>query len=125
MSGEAVETLAILLADVSSVLFNCVSKEANLPGFLLHDSPREADLGLRLYRSFISFIAKLEAAFGGADNCPFQYILTTTSPPPRDLREPPARKDRFSANSEHDLFLRRNIAVVKPSDTVQDLLIEV
>ncbi|HBA85733.1 MAG TPA: hypothetical protein DCZ95_16750 [Verrucomicrobia bacterium] len=114
MSGEAVETLAILLADMSSVLFNCVSKGSNLPGFLLHDSPREADLGLRLYRSFISFIAELEKVFGGADQCPFQYILTTTSPPPRDLREPPTRKDRFSALTENELFLRRDISSTNP-----------
>jgi len=120
MSGEAVETLAILLADVSALLFNCISREANLPGFLLHDSPREADLGLRLYRAFITFIATLESTFGGADNCPFQYILTTTSPPPRELRESPMRKDRFSARTEQDLFLRRNISTVRPPETTQD-----
>jgi hypothetical protein len=120
MSGEAVETLSILLADVSALLFNCISKDANLPGFLLHDSPREADLGLRLYRAFISFIATLEATFGGADNSPFQYILTTTSPPPRELCEPPTRKDHFSAMNEHDLFLRRNISTVTMPETAQD-----
>jgi len=124
MSGEAVETLAILLADVTAVLFNCLSPDANLPGFLLHDSPREADLGLRLYRAFINFIAELETTFGGADECPFQYILTTTSPPPKALREPPTRKDRFSAQSENDLFLRRDISAVSYSPDAEGDLFE-
>jgi hypothetical protein len=86
MSGEAVETLAVLLADLACMVYNSVSERPRLPGFLLHDSPREADLSLRLYRRFIGLTATLQEHFGAAENCPFQYIITTTTPPPDKLR---------------------------------------
>src|SRR5690606_6831205 len=63
MSGEAVETLAVLLADVASLVYYTVSDKAHLPGFVVHDSPREADLGIRIYRNFIRLIASLESHF--------------------------------------------------------------
>lgn len=85
MSGEAVETLSVLLSDISNLIYSSVSEGAHLPGFLLHDSPREADLGIRIYWSFIRYVARLQQHFGTANDCPFQYILTTTTAPPSEL----------------------------------------
>jgi hypothetical protein len=45
LSGEAYETLAVLLADLA-LLFESNAVHAHHPGILLHDSPREADLNL-------------------------------------------------------------------------------
>lgn len=111
MSGEAVETLSVLLADLAVLVYNTVSDRACLPGFVVHDSPREADLGARIYRSFIRFVAGLQEHFGAADNCPFQYVLTTTTPPPQELRESDAIKLRLDAGKESELLLRKNVAV--------------
>lgn len=112
MSGEAVETLSVLLSDIASLVYNTASEKAHLPGFMLHDSPREADLGVRIYRSFIRFVASLQQGFGGADACPFQYILTTTTPPPEELQAPEYMKLRLNAAQSEGLLLLRNVATV-------------
>jgi len=116
MSGEAVETLSVLLADVASLIYHTVSDKSRLPGFLVHDSPREADLGIRIYRSFIRFAASLQAHFGGSEKCPFQYILTTTTAPPDELRSSEFLKLRLSADKPEGLLLGRNVAVSSTRD---------
>lgn len=110
MSGEAVETLSVLLADIAVLIYNTTSSNCCLPGFLVHDSPREADLGARIYRSFIRFVAELQTHFGSPDNCPFQYILTTTTPPPKELRSGDWVKLPLNAGTVTELLFRRNIA---------------
>ncbi len=85
LGGEALETLAILLADASAMLLAMEDKCLH-PGILLHDSPREADLGARIYRSLLSFFKELHDALGGDENAPFQYIVTTTTPPPEHVQ---------------------------------------
>lgn len=110
MSGEAVDTLSVLLADVTALVYNTVSDNCHLPGFLLHDSPREADLGIRIYRSFIRFAASLQEHFGGTERCPFQYFITTTTAPPEELRTEEYVKLPLNASTADGLLLRRNIA---------------
>jgi len=109
MSGEAVETLSVLLTDITSLIYSMVSVNAHLPGLLLHDSPREADLGNRIYRNFIRFVASLQEHFGKSDNCPFQYILTTTTAPPPELLNERFVKLKLNAADPSGLLLQRNI----------------
>lgn len=111
MSGEAIETLAVLLADLVCLIYNTVYEKAMLPGFLMHDSPREADLGIRIYRSFIRFAASLQEHFGGPAECPFQYFITTTTAPPEELQKNRVVRLRLNAARMDELLLRRNIAV--------------
>jgi len=113
MSGEAVETLSVLLADVACLIYNTVYDKARLPGFLMHDSPREADLGIRIYRSFIRFAASLQEHFGGPDKCHFQYLITTTTAPPEELRTAEHVKLPLNASGPDGLLLRRNIALTR------------
>lgn len=120
MTGEAVETLAVLLADISCLLYNSLVDTARLPGFLLHDSPREADLGKRLYYSFIRFVAAIQSHFGAPEHCPFQYVLTTTTAPPEELQSPDFVKLRLNAAKTQELLFRRNFAEL-PQQTPQGL----
>ncbi len=54
--------------------------ETFFPAFLIHDSPREADLSKNIYERLFTLAATLERCCG---NVPlFQYILTTTTAPP-------------------------------------------
>lgn len=121
MTGEAVETLSVLLSDITSLIYNTVSLNAHLPGFLLHDSPREADLGAPIYRSFIRFTASLQEHFETLDNCPFQYILTTTTPPPKELQNEKYVKLQLNATEPSGLLLKRNIAMAVNKDIDEGL----
>ena len=110
MSGEAIETLTVLLADITALVFGTVHDGAHLPGIVLHDSPREADLGLRIYHNFVRFIASLQGRFLMNDTCPFQYILTTTTPPPRDLQTADFVRLHLNAGQVDGLLLRRDVS---------------
>ncbi len=55
---------------------------------LIHDGPREADLDAGLYRNLFSAARALEIAFGDREPT-FQYIVTTTEPPPVELQTAP------------------------------------
>lgn len=116
MTGEAVETLAVLLADVCCMVYCTLTESAHMPGFLVHDSPREADLGIKIYRNFIRFVASLQEHFGTPGACPFQYIVTTTTPPPPELTKDPFVKLRLNAAQPQELFLRMDITKPQPAD---------
>ncbi len=122
MSGEAMETLAVLLSDISCLIYNSFSGRSYLPGFLLHDSPREADLGLRLYRGYFRFAARLVADLEAHGGCPFQYIITTTTPPPKDLSTNDYIALRLDASKESELLFRRDLS--RPPEKEQIELIQ-
>ncbi|WP_376704204.1 chromosome segregation protein SMC [Mesorhizobium sp. ISC25] len=81
----AIESLKVLAFDLAAM---CLSIEGatRVPPFLLHDSPREADLGLSIYGRLFDIAEELERV-GGTPL--FQYIITTTTAPPAEFREPP------------------------------------
>ena len=83
ITGAAVESLSFVLMDIASML--AASKGiGHHPGFLVHDSPREADLDIDPYHSLLSELACITNELGGEDDAPFQYIVTTTTEPPAD-----------------------------------------
>jgi hypothetical protein len=63
-----------------------IEGSTHLSGLLLHDSPREADLGFSLYERLFWFVRKLEE-YGPSPL--FQYIITTTTEPPAEFRAKP------------------------------------
>lgn len=82
MSSAALVTLRLLIFDLA-----CLAGSAGPfplhPGFLLHDSPREADLSAVIYRRIFNFIA------GKQENEAVQYIIATTESPPDDRQSKP------------------------------------
>jgi len=105
LGGEAINTLSILLADLSCLVYNTVYEKSNLPDFLLHDSPREADMGGYLYSNYLRLAASLQDEYGS--NCPFQYIVTTTTPPPEDLKKHVVL--HLGTYPESELLLKRQL----------------
>jgi len=84
-STVAIDSLKVIAFDLA-VLCMSIEGRIRLPAFLIHDSPREADLGLSVYHRLFETVQALE---GAAEQPLFQYIVTTTTPPPdRFLREP-------------------------------------
>jgi len=77
----AIESLKVLAFDLACL---CLSIEGTtrLPAFLVHDSPREADLGLSIYDELFRLMREMETM---TEATAFQYIVTTTTRPPKDL----------------------------------------
>ncbi|MER2508274.1 MAG: DUF2326 domain-containing protein [Amaricoccus sp.] len=82
VSTAALESLKIVAFDLAS-LHMAVEEKADLPAFLVHDSPREADLDGQLYASLFKLVHQWEEA---AESPCFQYIVTTTTAPPPELQ---------------------------------------
>jgi hypothetical protein len=77
----AIDSLKVVIFHLA-VLTLGIEGKTRFPGFLLHDSPREADLDLAVYHRMFELIDALEA-FGPAPL--FQYIITTTTTPPAEF----------------------------------------
>jgi predicted RNase H-like nuclease len=105
LSGEAVETLSLVLADLAAV-FCSVNGSGYHPRFLLHDSPREADLDRHIYNHFLEVAFNISEQLGGANAAPFQYIVTTTSRPPDRLQEAKIVKLELGAHPEEDMLFK-------------------
>ncbi|MET0063028.1 MAG: hypothetical protein ABW176_12125 [Candidatus Thiodiazotropha endolucinida] len=84
-STSAIDSLKVIAFDLAAL---CLSIEGatRVPAFLVHDSPREADLGLSLYDQVFHLAHWLEE-IGGQPL--FQYVVTTTTRPPKDLETSP------------------------------------
>jgi len=81
-TSAAIESLKIAAFDLA-VLIRSIEGRTNLPAFLIHDSPREADLGESIYALLFQYVLNLEAV---GDTPMFQYIVTTTTAPPKDMQ---------------------------------------
>jgi hypothetical protein len=84
-SSPAIGSLKVLAFDLAAM---CMSIEGrtHVPAFLIHDSPREADLGLSPYHRLFELVRTLEDI---STQPLFQYIVTTTTRPPENLQKEP------------------------------------
>lgn len=103
--SAATESLKVIAFDLACL---CQSLEGRTrtPAFLLHDSPREADLGRTIYDALFDLIRRLESDIAGQV---FQYIITTTSRPPETLTAKPWLREKLKGEPGHERLLRRNL----------------
>lgn len=85
--SAALKVVRWLIFDVAALALGMTNTAAHHPRFLMHDSPREADLAAGIYASLFTVARALEEASGGLPA--FQYIVTTTEPPPESLNKKP------------------------------------
>lgn len=104
--GEAFRVLEVLLGDVACML-DSPRADAALPGLFIHDCPREADMSTGLYENFLSLIDALQKEQYPDGELPFQYIVTTTTPPPANLQGDALRLILDPSSDEGLLFCRR------------------
>jgi len=109
--GEAYRVLEILLGD-AVCMYDAATSNAVLPAFLLHDCPREADMSINLYSDYLLQLATMEDQLT-PDGCqaPFQYILTTTSPPPGRLQKKPFMRLKLDPYSDDTLLFRKRFGI--------------
>jgi hypothetical protein len=84
LSGAALDTIKTLAFDLAA-LVSSIEGRGEHPRFLIHDGPREGDMARVIYGRFFRYAVELEAAFKSADDASFQYLITTTTPPPKDM----------------------------------------
>lgn len=85
VGGMAMESLKAIAFDLATLLMS-IEGRTMLPAFLVHDSPREADLGEAIYHRLFRLARGVERL---SDDPPFQYLITTTSRPPADFCQAP------------------------------------
>lgn len=84
MSSGAIDALTVVALDLAAMLWS-VTGRGHHPRLLIHDSPKVADMAPALYSPLFDLAVEAEGDAAGLPT--FQYILTTTEPPPEYLRE--------------------------------------
>ena len=79
LSSAAIEALKTISFDLASV-FRSIVGGGHHPRFLIHDSPKVADMSPVPYAELFELALRVENQANGHPN--FQYIITTTEPPP-------------------------------------------
>jgi hypothetical protein len=104
-STAAIDSLKVIAFDLAVM---CMSIEGGtrLPAFLVHDSPREADLGLSVYHRLFHLVRNLEQ---GEGESLFQYIVTTTTRPPDEVLDQPWLRDKLGGSPAEARLLRRDL----------------
>ncbi|SEC26863.1 hypothetical protein SAMN05519105_2256 [Rhodobacter sp. 24-YEA-8] len=105
VSTAALESLKIVAFDLSA-MHRASEGKTDLPAFLLHDSPREADLDSALYAAIFTLAAEWEF---GSGVCSFQYIVTTTTAPPERLQGDEFVKLKMSSTPPNDRLFRTDL----------------
>lgn len=79
--GRALSAMATVISfDLACVMLS-IAGVGNHPRFLIHDSPREGEMEMPLFKRIFDVACYLESCF--SDALPsFQYIVTTTKAPP-------------------------------------------
>jgi len=105
VGGQAMESLKAIAFDLTAMLLS-MEGHSGIPAFLVHDSPREADLGQSIYHRVFRLVHSLEQISGGPV---FQYIITTTSAPPDELCAEPYVVAKLSGSTVEERLLRRSL----------------
>jgi len=78
------------------------------PRFLIHDSPREADLANDIYQRFFLYMEELAMAFPDVEPN-YQHIITTTEPPPERLQVKPWLIAKLDASQADGRLIKANL----------------
>lgn len=99
---KVVKNLAFDLAALAS----SIQGDGDHPRFLIHDGPREADMSPDLYRKLFLLVEMIQQECSKENLPAFQYIITTTEPPPAKMqKEPWIVEPIFDASDPEKRFL--------------------
>jgi len=85
--GAALSVMTSVLAFDIACLAGSIYGIGQHPRFLMHDSPREGDMEGPLFQRLFEIVHELESKFTNPDDISFQYIVTTTTAPPKSLAD--------------------------------------
>lgn len=90
LDSGAITAAKLISFDLAAMIWG-MENRGHHPRFVIHDSPREADMAEDIYAGLFDAALALEQACG--DQKSFQYIVTTTAKPPGDFNGKPWRLD--------------------------------
>jgi len=108
--GEAYRVMEVLLGDLACML-DAANPGSAFPGLLVHDCPREADMSSGLYENFLLLVERIEREAYG-DEAPFQYIVTTTTPPPGLIQRQPYLRETLDPSTDEGLLFKQRFGAV-------------
>ena len=86
LSSAALNAVKNVCFDLAA-LASSIGGRGSHPRFLIHDGPRVSDLSATIFEQYFLYARELEKMAEGKTN--FQYIITTTEPPPEGLQKFP------------------------------------
>lgn len=104
VSGAGLGTLAAVLGYDLACLAAGVAGVGFHPGFVIHDSPHNADIEDVLYQRVFDRVRQLESLYGSAP-VGFQYVVTTTTPPPASCDRQPFVRLTLDAREDGSTLL--------------------
>lgn len=101
--SAAIATVKLLAFDLAALIASAEGR-GTFPRFLIHDGPREADMASDIYDRLFILARELEKCFENEPS--FQYIVTTTTPPPVECAAEPWLRLTLSGVPAEERFLR-------------------
>ena len=92
LDSGAITAAKLISFDIAAMAWSMEGR-GHHPRFLIHDSPREADMAEDIYAGLFEAALALESQFQAGTEPSFQYIVTTTARPPEAFNSRPWRLD--------------------------------
>lgn len=106
LDSAAIEAVKTVCFDFAALVLS-IEGNGNHPRFLLHDSPRVADLTEQIFHQYFWLVKELEEQSG--NNPTFQYFITTTTEPPLEFRQEPYLCLQLDASIAEGRLLKVNL----------------
>ena len=98
--------ITVLAFDIASISTS-IKGIGHHPRFIIHDSPRAGNMDTPLFTRLLETVHLIEKEFEDPENISFQYIVTTTTPPPKHLATKPFVVETLDAKSDKGLLLKQ------------------
>ena len=106
LQSAALDAVKNICFDITTMIYSVIGKGTH-PRFLMHDGPRVSDVTRSIYLGYFNLMHDLEIA--SHDNSNFQYIITTTEPPPEELQTEPWLICKLDATDTQSRLLKCNL----------------
>lgn len=106
LQSAALDAVKNICFDITTMIYSVIGKGTH-PRFLMHDGPRVSDVTRSIYLGYFNLMHDLKIA--SHDNPNFQYIITTTEPPPEELQTAPWLICKLDATDTQSRLLKCNL----------------
>ena len=106
LQSAALDAVKNICFDIATMIYSVIGKGTH-PRILIHDGPRVSDVTRSIYLGYFKLMHDIEIASN--DNPNFQYIITTTEPPPEELQKEPWLICKLDATDTQSRLLKCNL----------------